>query len=78
MLHLPDVLFATAIEGACERLPYSFDLHKDAPAPAPQPYVNGVFEVQGIPYRLTDDGRVEWVGDEALHDLRNRSVAGSL
>lgn len=69
LLHMPDALFATAIEAACEHLPYSYDLYRDSAAPAPDPYVNEVFEQQGIPYRLTADGLVEWVGDEALHAL---------
>jgi hypothetical protein len=69
LLHLPDALFATAIEGACPRLAYNYDLYHDHPGPDAKAYVNGVFDEHGVPYRLTEDGLVEWVGDEALHEV---------
>jgi hypothetical protein len=32
-------------------------------------YVNGLFGKRAVPYRVTDDSRVEWHGDKALHEL---------
>lgn len=78
LMHLPDGLFASAIEAACERLPYNFDLYHDAPAPPPQPYVNGVFAQHGVPYRLTDDGVMDWVGDVVPYELAIAPSLGAL
>jgi hypothetical protein len=75
LLYLPDALFATAIEGACVRMPANFDSRYNTPPPPPEEYVNGVFEEQGIPFRLNADGLMEWVGDETVQAL---AIAPSL
>jgi hypothetical protein len=69
LMNAPDALFATAVEGAVVRLAYNSDLYYDAPPPHAPGYVNEVFEKQGVPYRLSQDGQMEWVGDEAVHEL---------
>jgi hypothetical protein len=68
LMNVPDGLFATAIEGAIERQEGNYGGTYDMPAPVARDYVNELFEAQGIPYRLSDEDRVEWVGDEAIHE----------
>lgn len=66
LLHLPDPLFASAIEAACLREAYAWgEYDKPPPVARTEAFVNDRLTDVGAPYEL-EDGQVRWVGEPTL------------
>jgi hypothetical protein len=69
LLHMPDRLFAKAVEGAQSALAWIYQEHGQPEPRIGEMYLNRLLEEQGVPYRFDDDqNRWRWIGDRAVHD----------
>jgi hypothetical protein len=73
LLAMPDADFVVALEGG---LRYIVDAAEMSAGGWPQDYVgpvrehvNAMFERRGVPYRVDDDARVQYIGDQTVRAL---------
>jgi hypothetical protein len=75
LLHIPDPVFASAIEATCVREAHAWgEYDKPPPTTTTEAFVNERLTAVGAPYHL-EDGKVHWVGER---DLSEKAIEAAL